>query len=215
MIGAAIERLKHNRQHVWRQKRMTEVVARTGLRDGVRILDIGGTPDMWQHLSVKADITLLNLPDAPELYARDLNGYSMIEADFAADDFILDQRWDFAFCNSVLEHVPDPRRRQRFAETLQGVAPAWWVQVPAPGFPLEPHCHMPGWWHYPDALKQRLITYWRHNGKEFRADQMTTTVAIELTELQTLFPDGEIFTETVAGFTKSWSAFKPLDQTTA
>lgn len=210
MTRDQVERLKQNRQTVWRKKRMAEVVARTGLKPGVKILDIGGTPDLWQHISLDADITLLNLPNAPEMHNQDTTGFSVIEADFSDPEFSVEQRFDFAFCNSVIEHVPDAQKRQQFAQGLQNIAPAWWVQVPAPGFPIEAHCHMPGWWHYPDTVKERFIAHWRTNGREFRANQMSTTVAIHLRELKALFPGGEVFAETVAGFTKSWSTYKAI-----
>lgn len=215
MSRGHVERLKRNRQSIWRKKRMAEVFARTGLKPGVRILDIGGTPDIWQYAHLDADITLLNLPNAPEMHDQDTSGFTIIEADFTDPEFSLNQDFDFAFCNSVIEHIPDADKRQVFAQSLLKVAPAWWVQVPAPSFPIEAHCHMPGWWHYPDTIKQRFIRQWRTNNREFRANQMSTTVAIHLGELKELFPGGEIFAETVAGFTKSWSTYKAVDSTTS
>jgi hypothetical protein len=34
------------------------------IKPGTRVLDLGGTPGIWEHISASLEITLLNLPGA-------------------------------------------------------------------------------------------------------------------------------------------------------
>jgi len=191
---------------------MHELLERTGLRSGMRVLDVGGTPDLWRYAPLELDITLLNLPGAPELHGKDTTGFSLQEADFTQSDVISGDRWDFVFSNSVIEHVGDAAQRRRFANNVINTASAWWVQVPAPDFPVEAHCHMPGWWRYPPAVQNWFINRWQNNGRAFRANQMRTTHPVYLDELQSLFAGASIFRERIAGFTKSVSVYRAIHE---
>ena len=45
-----------------RSKRMRLFAALAGLREGMRILDLGGQPMIWDSIPRKLDLTIVNLP---------------------------------------------------------------------------------------------------------------------------------------------------------
>ena len=47
---------------VFRQRRMRRLVKLINIRPGMRVLDLGGTPTIWEHFTEPLEITLLNLP---------------------------------------------------------------------------------------------------------------------------------------------------------
>lgn len=174
---------------------------------GCRILDIGGLPDMWEMIDLDAEITLLNLdkvvpPPAPG--AR--RAYHVIEADICVRPDLA-AGYDMIFSNSVLEHVGSGRRQQQFADAVVA-APAYWVQVPAPAFPVEAHCSVLAWWWRPAAWRRRRIFEWRRAGRYWTARQMAGTRPIDAAALGRLFPGCTILRERVFGLTKSYYAFR-------
>ena len=82
-----------------------------------RVLDIGGTPECWDLLTVRPRITLLNTPRAKD----DLGG----AADWVAGDGralpFADASFDVVFSNSVIEHVGDAQSQRRFAREVMRV----------------------------------------------------------------------------------------------
>jgi hypothetical protein len=48
----------------FRRCRMTKLVEILKIKPGTRVLDLGGAPAIWEHVSVPLEITLLNLPGA-------------------------------------------------------------------------------------------------------------------------------------------------------
>ena len=176
---------------------------------GSRILDIGGTADLWRNDPVRARVTLLNLPHMVAQWPDDVREqFPVIAGDIcrAAD---LPAGYDIAFSNSVLEHVGSRRRQQQFADAIAR-AGAYWVQVPAPAFPFEVHCRVPFWWALPAPVRRALIRRWKRQGHAFIARQMSGTRPISRRRLQSLFPDGRIETERWLGFPKSYYVYRPV-----
>src|ERR1035438_1609121 len=91
----------------FRRRRMQRFVRECHITAATRILDIGGTPDNWQFVSVQPRLVLLNMPRA----RADLAG--------AAQWVAGDGRWlpfggqsfDVVFSNSGIEHVGDAARQ--------------------------------------------------------------------------------------------------------
>src|SRR5256885_17135947 len=46
----------------FRRRRMIKFLAILKIKPGTRVLDLGGAPAIWEHVSVPLEITLLNLP---------------------------------------------------------------------------------------------------------------------------------------------------------
>jgi SAM-dependent methyltransferase len=111
-----------------------------------------------------------------------------------------DGAFDIAYCNSVIEHVPPPRR-EAFACELKRVARGWLVQTPAWSFPIEPHALLPGAHWLPPRLRR---PYWRLGVMGYWEE-------IELlrrAEMEALF--GPPLAERFGPLVKSWVSVKPI-----
>jgi hypothetical protein len=210
----AVERLKRNRQRVWRARRMLAFVTSVRPRPGCRIIDLGGTPELWEHLDMPLEVTLLNECE-DDLHAGpaargDRRSFRRVVGDACAASMFADGEFDIAFSNSVIEHVGSPAREAAFAREVRRLASAYWVQTPSPWFPIEAHCGLPGWWLYPRPVRDAWIRRWRAKGRDFTAEQMAATRAVTRQRLASLFPDCRFFSERVCGLPKSLSAYAPL-----
>jgi hypothetical protein len=198
---------KSNLQKIWRRKRMQEFSKRMKLCSGLQILDLGGTPELWQYLDLQLKVTLLNLPEQVENWPKETSkNFQVVTGDACNADMFSDNTFDVVFSNSVIEHLP-LERLAAFAKTVQRLAPAWWVQTPSINFPIEAHCNLPFWWFYPRSWKNWWLQRWQRKGNLFLLNQMQTTTALTKTEMQTLFGECEIFSETCFGFEKSYSVY--------
>ena len=120
------------------------MVARTGLYPGATVLDLGGTPELWQYVDCELDVTLVNLPEAFELNDYDLSGINTVFADATRALPFSARSFDLVFSNSVIEHTGGPDQQTAFAENIRQLGNGFWVQTPSIWFPVEPHCGMPG-----------------------------------------------------------------------
>ena len=118
---------------------MREFVARFGVSEETRILDVGGTPANWLLTDVRPRVTLLNMPRGQE---RDEASFTFVSGDGCQLPF-RDQSFEIVFSNSVIEHVGTPDQQRRFAHEIQRVGRRYWVQTPNRRFPVEPHLLTP------------------------------------------------------------------------
>jgi hypothetical protein len=191
----------------WRRQRMALFLETLQPTADMRILDIGGLPELWNLAARDLNVTLVNLPRAfRRRPAQELADFSLIEADICRNPEIA-QGYDLIFSNSVLEHVGSARRQAAFAEAVS-YGSAYWIQVPAPSFPIEPHCHQWFWWLRSPRARARQIRRWRRVTNPWRGLQMASTRPIARADLRALFPDAEILTERMAGWPKSYCAFR-------
>ncbi|GAB4461965.1 MAG: hypothetical protein OHK0037_12000 [Elainellaceae cyanobacterium] len=188
---------------------MAAFVREMNLKEGSRIIDFGGLPDLWEMLELELDVTLVNLPSAFSKADTPLSRrYRFVEADVSEDLPFRDYEFDIAFSNSVIEHVGGEKRQEKFAENLRRVAPSYWVQTPSIWFPLESHCNLPFWWFYPESLKQLWFDRWQRTGYDFLLEQMKSTRVLLPTQLKKLFPDSQVYIESFLGFQKSYCMFR-------
>src|SRR5580658_3618505 len=130
VVGRRLRRFRERRMRLFAQE--FEITGET------RVLDVGGTPELWGLLPGRPRVTILNLPRAsPGRSSCDLVFASGCALPFA------DRSFDIVFSNSVIEHVGDPARQQRFADEIRRVARRYWVQTPNRWFPIEPHLLTP------------------------------------------------------------------------
>jgi hypothetical protein len=173
-----------------------------------RILDLGGRPEIWQLIDIQADVTLLNLSEDISQWNSDgAKRFTVVTGDACTASMFADNAFDIVFSNSVIEHLPAERWKE-FALTAQRLAPAWWIQTPAPCFPVEAHCNLPFWWFYPNGLRRWCLKNWQRKGNYYLWRQMLTTSALNCKTLNSLFPNANIFTETVLGIPKSYCIFR-------
>jgi len=179
-----------------------------------RVLDVGGSPEIWELAAVRPNVTMANFPSALEA-----SGHSLVQV--GADGCLLpfrDDAFDIVFSNSVIEHVGSADNQRKFAAEIARVGRSFWVQTPNRGFPIESHLLLPfvhqlpekwrpaivnrftGWellFRPTDAQKQYYLHHFLH---ELRL--------LSASDLQSLFPNSEVVRERVFGLTKSLIAVR-------
>lgn len=190
-----------------RKRRMDVFIRAMGLTPNTRILDLGGQPQMWQHVEMPLDITILNLPGIAKTEApvpghqiRYVEGDACDVSQFTRTDF------DLIYSNSVIEHVGPEDRQEAFASEVQRLGTRYWVQTPSKWFPLEAHCGMPLWWFYPENMRQAFLERWRKKLPAW-TEMVEGTRVLTLDRVQSLFPGSSVYTEWAFGFPKSYAMY--------
>src|SRR3989442_1577611 len=95
----------------FRQRRMAQLTSTLGLHEGMRVLDVGGTGEIWESAPARPQLVLLNHPRAGEEMEVTT---ALVFGDGRALPFA-DQSFDLVFSNSVIEHVGSTEDQRRFA----------------------------------------------------------------------------------------------------
>ncbi len=193
----------------FRRRRMRRFLREFRITSETRILDIGGTPDCWELIDERPQVTLLNTPRAK----GDLRGAaSWVAGDGRALPF-RNGAFDIVFSNSVIEHVGDAASQERFAREVARVGCAYWVQTPNRWFPVEQHLLTPFVHWLPRAWQRAIVprfTVWSAvvpvspDRRKFYLEHYLSDVRLlSAGELQRLFPGARLIRERVLGWTKS------------
>ncbi|HWA05357.1 MAG TPA: class I SAM-dependent methyltransferase, partial [Ignavibacteria bacterium] len=100
------------------------------------------------------DITILNLNEPR--YSQNGN-LRFVKGDVTDLSEFADKSFDVVFSNSVIEHIPKSRDRQKMANEIRRVGRRSFVQTPNYYFPFEPHFLFPCFQFFPEALKLFLL----------------------------------------------------------
>jgi hypothetical protein len=126
---------------LFRRGRMRQFREQLSISSHTTVLDIGGTPFIWEDFRPQPQITLFNQDQrvAHEAEAANMawlsgDGCNLPQAD---------RSFSVVFSNSTIEHVGTWERQQEFAAEMQRVGQSLWVQTPAREFFLEPHLLTP------------------------------------------------------------------------
>jgi SAM-dependent methyltransferase len=215
-------------QKSFRVRRMRRFAAVIPLAEGGRILDVGGTPEIWRLVrspgaaGSAAKVVLLNMPRADESRECAAAGLEYVHGDGCNLPFA-DQSFDIVFSNSVIEHVGDPEAQVRFAQEISRTGRGYWVQTPNRYFPIETHLLTPfvhllpvrwrGW-----IVRRFTVWQWIHrpapDEKRFYIEHFVSDIRlISASRMRELFPDAVILRERFLLFTKSLIAYRlPSDQ---
>ncbi|MBV9158629.1 MAG: class I SAM-dependent methyltransferase [Acidobacteriaceae bacterium] len=179
-----------------------------------RVLDVGGSPLIWQFAKVQPNLTFLNLPAALQ---KSSNGAHQVAGDGRMLPF-RDGSFDIVFSNSVIEHVGDAVSQQRFAQEIARVGQRYWVQTPNRRFPVEHHLMLPFIHYLPKGWQRPIVsrlTIWEllvqpsEDQRAFYVKHFLDELnLLDSRELQTLFPDSKILAERLLGFPKSLIAVR-------
>lgn len=202
MMTKLVERLRRD----LRSRRMKRFRKTMALGADWRILDVGGTPELWSGDLGDLNVTFLNLGVIADQIRCAAGARTVVSGDICRLPDIAAE-FDLVFSNSVLEHVGSARRQDQYAAAVRR-GKAYWVQVPAPCFPVEAHCRYLFWWLLPASLRRRRIRAWRRNDNPFLGRQMAGTRPIDARRLRQLFPDGKISTERMLGMVKSYYVWR-------
>ncbi len=211
-------------QKSFRKKRMQRFGSVFSFSRHPRILDVGGTPEIWALLPLPeaARVVLLNMPRADARRAassRDPGaaGLEYVHGDGCHLPFA-DQAFDIVFSNSVIEHVGGAEAQAQFAREVARVGRGYWVQTPNRYFPIETHLltpivHLlPRTWR---AFIVRRFTVWQWiqrpaaDEKHFYIEHFISDIRLlSAGDMQRLFPDAVILRERFLMFTKSLIAYR-------
>jgi hypothetical protein len=180
-----------------------------------RIVDLGGSAEVWEMMQYPAHITLVNISEGwLKIPERSVGTYVAVVGDGRRTGYP-DGHFDLAFSNSVIEHVGTEQDAARFAGELQRIAEAYYCQTPNKWFPIEPHLGTLFLHWRPSLLENyfvlRYLTLWGLMHKPDRATaKLVARDARLLTkkELAKLFPGAEIVTERIAFLPKSYAAMR-------
>jgi len=174
-----------------------------------RVLDIGGTPQIWTLAEVRPRLTVLNMPRANETVPE---GVQWVAADGCALPF-RDGSFDVVFSNSVIEHLGTPERQRQFAAEVARVGQRYYVQTPNRWFPVETHLLTPLVHYLPKRWQAPLIRRWtvwsmltglRGERKHFYIEHYLADVQLlDRHTVQALFPHATVVRERFFGWTKS------------
>jgi hypothetical protein len=178
-----------------------------------RILDVGGTPSIWQLLPVCPRITFVNLPHgvgAP-------GAFDLVFASGCALPFA-DRSFDIVFSNSVIEHVGATAEQQQFADEIRRVARRYWVQTPNRWFPIEPHLLTPLVHFLPRSWQRSIVqrvTVWQvverpsDDRRRYYVEHYLNDIRLlGARDMARLFPEAKIVRERWLGLTKSLLAVR-------
>ena len=177
-----------------RRNRHERFFASTGVRPGMRIVDVGCGALGLRAMEPDLDITGVDLAPRPEYPGP------FVQADATDRLPFADGAFDLAYSSSVIEHVA-PDRRAAFAAEVRRVARGWFVQTPARSFPLEPHALLP-FAHWLPVGPRRF--YWRLGA----AGAWEEIHLLGRREIEVLF--GPAAPERIGPLTKSWVCVRPV-----
>jgi SAM-dependent methyltransferase len=177
-----------------RARRHAAFFGRTGVRSGMRVVDVGCGSIGLRALEPDLDVTGVDLAPRPDYPGP------FVQADATERLPFADGEFDLAYSSSVIEHIP-PERRAAFAAEVRRVARGWFVQTPARSFPIEPHALLPFAHWLPAPVRRR---YWRLGAMGHWEDIRL----LGRRELEALF--GPAAPERVGPLTKSWVCVRPV-----
>ena len=197
----------------YRSQRIELFLNRFNPDSQTKILDVGGSSEIWLDTGLNRNVTLLNLTKPKK---RDLDlGFQCVQANALNMKEIQDQAFDIAFSNSVIEHVGGYSEQKKLADEIRRVGKSYWIQTPNRYFPIEPHLMFPYAQFLPSIAERWVALYWPYsNYRRWGAEKKRTIQFLDKTrlltegELRTLFPNSTIYKEKIAGITKSLIAWK-------
>ena len=205
-------------QRRFRARRMALLARTIGLSAEMRVLDVGGTIEIWRLAPVMPRVVLLN----QAFWPHQIEGAAgAILGDGTRLPFA-DQSFDLVFSNSVIEHVGDREAQARFAAEISRVGKRFWLQTPNRHFPVEQHMWTPFVHWLPRSWQAAILkrfSVWRmvtsHDAceREFYVNHYLGSVRLlSATGLAALFPGARIERERFLGWTKSLIAWKGGDK---
>jgi hypothetical protein len=188
-------------------------------RDEIRILDVGGRTQYWQHIGMdfllkhNVRVTLLNL------HATELDGHNHGPFDFVVGDacqmVFADEEFDLVHSNSVIEHVETWGNMKAFAEETRRVGKHYFVQTPYFWFPIDPHYYAMPMFHWlPRPIRARLLRRFPLATSGRAKDIDTSFQFVDAARLlcrhqfRFLFPDASHSFEKLVGLPKSMIAMR-------
>ena len=176
--------------------------------DPIRVLDVGGASYFWDTSILPTlpniEIVLLNLGLEKTTHSKikSVVGDATNMSEFEDDSF------DLVFSNSVIEHLYTWENQQKMAKEIIRVGKKHFIQTPNRTFPVEAHYAIPFAQYLPHPLLYFLLTKtklsrlnkWDPKDAQQYLDEIRL---LDQKEMQTLFPDSNMYQEKFMGMIKS------------
>jgi SAM-dependent methyltransferase len=199
----------------FRERRMRRLVQLVKIRPGMRVLDLGGTPTVWEHVAEPLEITLVSLPcgitdgmavslQSPRLVHHK---FHIVVGDVCNVTQFDDRAFDLVFSNNMIEHVGPLSKQAEFAHEVLRLGKSYWVQTPSKWFPVEVHSGVPFYWLYPEWMRAALMRSWRKRLAAWWVDDMEATRVLSRQQMTELFPKGRTRADYFFGFPKSYVSY--------
>jgi hypothetical protein len=199
---------------VARRRRMDGLMRTLEIKPGTRVLDLGGSPVIWENVPVPLDITILNLPGGIPSFDLDsldrktsAHTFHYVEGDACNVPQFPDRSFDLAFSNSVIEHVGPAEKQEAFAREVVRVGKSYWVQTPSAWFPIEAHTGMPFYWFYPERLRAWLLRRSQKKLPTWWTEYIAGTRVLSRRRMAELFPNAPVHVEFFFGLPKSYVVY--------
>jgi SAM-dependent methyltransferase len=192
---------------IMRKGRMELFVTIMKPNSAMKILDLGGQPDIWDFIQFPLNITCLNLPGVTINDYQSHHQITYIEGDACDMNYFQPGDFDLVFSNSVIEHVGEYEKRLQFAREVLRLSNRYWIQTPSKYFPIEAHCGMPFWWFYPQPLRSYFLRKWAAKVPAW-TEMVASTSVVSSQELKSILPNCKIIREWWFLFPKSSIAYR-------
>jgi len=178
--------------------------------EGMKILDLGGQPAIWDSVTPALSITCVNLPGIAKTEPPTHHSITYRDGDACSMPYFKKGEFDLVFSNSVIEHVGGHEKQLQFASEVQRLSDNYWIQTPSIYFPIEAHCGMPFWWLYSKKLQKFFLSRWSEKLPAW-TEMVATTTVLSNQQLRQLFPGCSLKTEwlllpkSVIAYAKKWA----------
>ncbi len=178
---------------------------------------MGGSAPYWLRVGVDflrahhCHVTILNLHASElggEQYPADI--FALAVGDACDMPQYRDDSFDLSHSNSVVEHLLTWPSMKKFATETRRVAASYYVQTPNFWFPIDPHYYGLPFFHWlPRPTRASLFHRFsiaqggRAPDWDHAFDPIDKSRLLDRRQMQTLFPDGHLTVERLAGLGKS------------
>lgn len=184
----------------------------------LKIIDVGGTPTIWEKnlpfkdkplSNLDVEVTVVNI----KKFQSKLLQLTTLICDAKDMKQFPDRAFDVVFSNSLIEHVGDYEAQLTVADEIMRIGKKYFVQTPNFYFPVEPHFVFPCFQFLPLRVKLWLVTNfalgWRKKATNTnQAMQLVNSInLLRKQQLIELFPGATIFEEKFWGLTKSFIVY--------
>lgn len=184
------------------------------ISERTRILDVGGSPEIWSFSNLKPQLTILNMPSALATPSEHRN---LVGADGRMLPFS-DGAFDIVFSNSVIEHVGNREDQRLFAREVSRVGKNYWIQTPNRQFPFEHHVMLPAIHFLPKRWQGVVVsrfTGWEHvvhptadERRNYLHHFLHELNLLDAADMEALFPEANVIKERFLGIPKSLIAVR-------
>ncbi len=198
-----------------RQRRMERLAQAFHFTPQTRILDVGGTPDLWRLANLPGRLVIVNL--GYDAWMARQAGFCTVVADGCQLPF-RNGSFDLVFSNSVIEHLGTAERQKQFAREIARVGKGYFVETPNRWFPLEQHLMTPLLHWLPRRWQQWVaprFNLWAcierptpDRREHYVQHYLQAIRLLDARSLRRLFPDSHIMRERWLGLTKALIAIR-------